>query len=77
MPKFVFRGDHPVSLYKPEGEPAAFLVEPGQTVEVPGELAGDAPEDAWLVVNGGDPLAWPKALWELVEDKPAKPVKGE
>jgi len=83
MPRFRLRSDHaPVDLYQPSGGPDSFQIEPGQEVEVPGELVterptpkkGDPapaplPDDAFLVSHGGDEQAWPHAVWELA-DKP-------
>lgn len=59
------------------------LVEGGATVEVAGKLAAEQPEDgAWHLLHPtGDPdtplrlLAWPKATWDVVTDKPAKAGK--
>jgi hypothetical protein len=65
-----------VSLYRPEGEAGALTVEPGQTAEVPGELAEQQPvPDAIVIDLGGELRAYATAVWELV-DKPkaAKPV---
>lgn len=44
------------------------LVEAGGVFEVDGEVATET-EDAYIVGDGDDARAWPKAQWELV--KPA------
>lgn len=85
MPKFTLSSDHPaVDLFQPAGGIDSFTVEPGQPVEVPGDLVGfvadpefPSEDDAYIVANNGVESAWPKAVWSLVEDKPAKsaPVK--
>ncbi len=68
MPKFRLNPDHPaVDLFRPAGDLDSIRVEPGQEIDVPGDLAPDAPEDGYLVDNGGELRLWPKALWELVE----------
>lgn len=84
MLRFRLRLDHPVDLYKPSGHGDSLRVEPGQTVDVPGDLVTSRPtpkkdepapppllEDAYIVALNGEESAWPHALWELVEDKPA------
>jgi hypothetical protein len=60
-----------VSLYRPEGEAGALTVEPGQTAEVPGELAEQQPvPDAILIdVGDGELRAYASSVWKLV-DKP-------
>jgi hypothetical protein len=58
-------------VYKPAGDPDSLFVDAGQIVETPGELAPEQPADAYVVGEGDQARAWPKALWELVEDKPA------
>lgn len=73
--KFTLRDEcAPVSLFQPSAKAAFdqyFPVEPGGLIEVPGELAKEQPyQDAFLVVNGDETRAWPKALWDLA-DKPA------
>jgi len=88
MPKFRLRADGPpVTILAKPGDPDAFNVEPGQVVDIPGRLItsretkkGDPepnplPDDAYVVANGDDERAWPHALWESVDDKPAAPVK--
>jgi len=85
MPKFKLHADHPaVDLYRPAIFAESFRVEPGDTIEIPGELVTSRPEpkkdepvlpplpeDAYIVVNHGEEKAWPHAVWELVTDKPA------
>ncbi|WP_027930696.1 hypothetical protein [Amycolatopsis thermoflava] len=86
MPKFKLRDDHPaVDLYKPASRGmGSFRVEPGQEIEVPGDLVTSRPEpkkgeealpslpeDAYIVANRGEEKAWPHAVWELVTEKPA------
>lgn len=59
-------------------------VDDGAVLEVDGELvesrpkpkddqpaAPPLPEDAYIVVRNGEERAWPKAVWDLVTDKPA------
>lgn len=70
--KFTLREDAPaISLFQPSAKAAFdqyFPVEPGGLVEVPGELAKKQPyDDAFLVVNGDEERAWPKALWDLAD----------
>jgi hypothetical protein len=87
MPRFRLRSDDPVDLYFPSGHGDSLPVEPAQVVEAPGVLVTSrppakdgepAPEplptDAYIVATGDEEIAWPKALWELVEDKPAAPA---
>jgi hypothetical protein len=87
MPRFRLVGDHPVDLYHPIGHLDSLAIDADQVVDAPGQLVtsrpapkdGDpAPEplptDAYIVANGDEERAWPKALWELVEDKPAAPA---
>ncbi|MGW3992354.1 hypothetical protein ACWEF6_02590 [Amycolatopsis sp. NPDC004772] len=91
MPKFTLKVDHAVTLFSPEGRPGAMLVEPGDVIDVPGELVTSRPapqddepeptplpEDAYTVANNGEEKTWPHSMWELVEDKPKKvePVKA-
>ena len=84
MLRFRLLGDLPIDLYKPAGHTDSLLVEPGQTVDVPGALvtsrpepkknespAAPLPEDAYTVRAGDEETLWPRALWELVDDKPA------
>lgn len=62
-----------LSHFKPDGHPDSVIVKPGQTVEVPGELAAEQPHDDAIVIDqpSGEKLAYPKALWEHVgEEKP-------
>ncbi|OLE27974.1 MAG: hypothetical protein AUG44_08780 [Actinobacteria bacterium 13_1_20CM_3_71_11] len=67
--KLRVRPDHPdVDLFNPAGHPDSIPVKSGDEIEVPGEISKDSPEDAYLI---GDRL-WPKAVWELVENTPAK-----
>lgn len=84
MLRFRLLGDQPIDLYRPAGHGDSLRVEPGQTVDVPGDLVTSRPapkkdeeplpplpEDAYLVSLNGEEAAWAHALWELVEDKPA------
>lgn len=86
MPRFRLRPDgQPVTILARPGSPDAFEVEPGKTVDVPGQIvtSRDAkadeplPSDAYIVVNGDEERAWPHALWESVDDKPAAPAVKE
>lgn len=77
MPKLRnISGTH-LSLFAPAGERDSIPVEPDQVVDVPGELAPDQYPDAHVIGVGDDARAWPKAIWELVTDKPAKPAAKE
>ena len=73
-----------MDLFRPGGEPDSIQVQPGDEIEVPGDpvvIVADPlnprEDDAWIVSSNGVERAWPKATWDLVEDKPAKsaPVK--
>ncbi len=91
MPRFRLRSDHgPIHLYQPAGGRDALPVEPGQVVDVPGQLVESRPEpkedepapeplpvDAYTMAVGDDERAWSKAMWELVVDKPAAPAVKE
>jgi len=78
MPRFRLRKDtDPIDLFQRAGA-EQFHVEPGQEIEVPGDLAKDQPQsDAYVIGDGDQARAWAKAQWELVDNKPAKaaPVK--
>jgi hypothetical protein len=65
-------------------------VDVDETIEVSGVLVTSRPEpkegdpesapipdDAYLVDNQGVERAWPRATWELVEDKPKAAVKAD
>jgi hypothetical protein len=86
MPKFKLKADHAVTLFSPRGY-ESLTVEPGNTVDAPGELVtsrpppkkdepepAPLPDDAYIVANNGEEKAWPHAVWELVDDKPAAKV---
>jgi hypothetical protein len=89
MPKFRLRSDaQPVTILARPGSPDAFEVEPGQVVDVPGRLVTSReakkdeaveplPTDAYIVAHGDEERAWPHALWEFVDDKPAAPAVKE
>lgn len=83
MLKMKLKVDYPVTLFSPRGY-ESLTVEPGNTVDVPGDLVTSRPapkkdepeptplpDDAYIVVNNGEEKAWPHALWVLVDDKPA------
>lgn len=88
MPRFRLRSDHaPIDLYHPSGNVDSFQIEPGQEIEVPGEVVterptpkkGDPepaplPDDAFIVANGGEEQAWPHAVWELADKPTAAPA---
>lgn len=72
-------GPDAVVLWAPGGHPDSLLVEPGQVVDVPGELAGQPgadelavgaeplPTDAHvLILPGGERRAFPTSRWQLV-----------
>lgn len=84
MPKFKNVGSHDVDAFRPAGDRESRFVAVGEVVEVPGVLVTKRPEpkkdepapaplpaDAYTVEHDGEERLWPKALWELVEDKPA------
>lgn len=86
MPKFRLRVDsQPVTILAKPNAADAFEVEPGRVIDVPGRLvtSRDAtaeeplPSDAYIVVNDAEERAWPHALWEYVDDKPAAPAVKE
>lgn len=68
-----------LTLFKPQGDPESVTVEPGQTVEVPGELAADQPHDDAIVVEhpDGERLAYPSSLWEPVDAAPSESVDSQ
>lgn len=83
MLRMRLKTDYAVTLFSPRGL-ESLVVEPGNTVDVPGTLVtsrpaqkndepapAPLPDDAYIVVNNGEEKAWPHVLWELVEDKPA------
>jgi len=56
-----------ITLFHPEGHPEAMNVAPGQTIEVPGDLAAEQPHTDGIVVdNDGQLSAYGTALWEHV-----------
>lgn len=61
-----------VHAYQRAIHPDSLLVESGQVIEVPGDLAPEQPADAYQVGTGDDARLWPHAQWSLVEDKPVK-----
>lgn len=76
MAKLKNIGPDAVVLWAPAGHPDSLLVEPGQVVDVPGELAEDPtadelaggaeplPTDAYvLILPGGDHRAFPTSRW--------------
>lgn len=67
-----------LTLFKPVGHPESVSVEPGQVVEIPGELADDQPHDDAIVVKhpDGELMAYPTALWGHVDAAPDKEVSG-
>lgn len=84
MLRFRLLGDQPIDLYHPAGHGNSLRVDVGAVVEVAGQLVTSRPvpkkdepepvplpEDAYIVVNNGEEKAWPHALWELEQDKPA------
>jgi hypothetical protein len=54
------------------------MVEAGKVTEVDGEVVGgfEETEDAWIVGEGDDARAWPKATWDLL-DKPKGKAKSD
>lgn len=71
MPRFRLRSDQPpYDIFFPQGHFDSLHVEPGDVIDVPGEVDADSPEDAYVTGTEDDARAWPKALWELA-DAPA------
>lgn len=68
-----------LTLFKPQGDPQSVTVEPGQTVEVPGELAADQPHPDAIVVEhpDGELMAYPRALWDHADAAPAAEAPSE
>ncbi len=74
-----------VDVYRP-AELGGRPLDPDDVIEVEGRIVSSRPapkkgeptpppipDDAYLVEHNGTERAWPKALWELVDDKlPAK-----
>ncbi len=52
------------------------LVEAGEVVTLDDDAAVDDAGDAWVVGEGDDARAWPKATWELL-DKPKGKTAGK
>lgn len=77
MPRLSLRPDQlAVDIYFPAGHADSLHVEPGDVIDVPGDLAPDQPDDAYVIGTGDDARAWPKALWDLA-DAPAAPAAAE
>lgn len=68
MPKFRNIGPD-IAAFKP-AELGGKPIESDDVIEVDGEVTGEV-DDAYLVGEGDNTRAWPKAQWELVQDKPA------
>lgn len=65
------------SVYKPADGADALVVDHGEVCDAPGELVGESESgDAYLVEHNGETRAWPKARWELVQDKPKPRARG-
>lgn len=69
MPQFRNISGVSLAVYRPEGDEESLTVAAGQVINVPGDLATESPEDAFLVGAGDDARMWPKAHWELVQDQ--------
>jgi hypothetical protein len=52
-------------VFAPPGDYDAFPVNVGEEIEVPGDVSQET-EDAYIVGEGDEARAWPKALWALV-----------
>lgn len=65
-----------VHHYRPGGEADSVFVENGQIVEAAGKVVDDS-GDAYVVDRDGEIRAWPKARWELENDKPAIPRRKD
>lgn len=64
MPDLVNVGDA-VDVYAPSRSSDSLPVETGQTITVPGELAAEQPDDAYLIGEGDDARLWPHSRWQL------------
>lgn len=53
-----------VVLFAPTGHPDAMQVAADGEVEVPGDITSEL-DDAYIVGEGDDARAWPKATWAL------------
>lgn len=62
MTKLVNTGDA-IDLYFPEGHPDSLPVDAGQVVDL-GDLKVEDGGDCWLVGEGDNQRAWPKARWD-------------
>lgn len=60
----------PLALIAPARRPDSHSVAAGDEVEVKGDIT-QTTDDAYIVGEGDQARAYPKALWEVVEDKPA------
>lgn len=54
-----------VDVYGPPDHPDSLHVESGQVISVPGDLAAEQPDDAYLVGEGDDARLWPHSQWRL------------
>jgi hypothetical protein len=71
MPRFRLRSDcSPVALFFPQGHHDSLYVEPGDVIDVPGDVVADSPDDAFVIGTGDEARAWPKALWESADASP-------
>jgi hypothetical protein len=52
------------------------LVEAGTITAVPGDVTGQS-DDAYIVGDGDEARAWPKATWEMVPEPKSSTGKGE
>lgn len=74
MPRFTNVGA-PVQVYRPDPDDAGSLfVDTGQIIDVSGDLATEQPVDAYQVGTGDLARLWPRAQWQILEDKTVKPA---
>lgn len=68
----------PVDLYARTGEFESYRVEPGDTVEVPGEVTHPKEEgaDFFTIGEGDDARSWPLASWEVLGESKARSGSG-
>lgn len=70
MAKFKNISGEQLHLGRPDGR----AIDAGEVIDAGGEV-DDELDDAWIVGEGDDARAWPKATWELV-DQAAKSGKS-
>lgn len=74
MARFRNTTKNALSLLGPARHPDSHRVDAGAEVEVKGEIT-QTTDDAYIVGEGGQARAFSRALWAVVEDKPAVAAK--